>query len=220
MPDRSHCRCAVALRLSDKLDELAKQKVEQERALADTFNRSPNLHPTIAEISRRKISNSAEITEIQEINDEALEFLGNLIGGAWSCTRLKQASKIELLGDILAVVAYGLTQRAKSEKPSAPREGVLGKCGCGGRISSRPTLACNVDLIAVRAWKVFGAVFCAVILLPAWRYHSSGPALNPPTLSACPSLEQGPAAQAIDPTARWVAVRSKSRRPHRSWSWI
>lgn len=101
--------------LQDKLDELTRQKAEQEKALANPLNPLPRLHPSIAEVYRRKVSDLAETLKDGQIRDKALELLRGLIDGV-VMHQTETGFEIELSGDILAMVALGLTQGADSKK--------------------------------------------------------------------------------------------------------
>jgi site-specific DNA recombinase len=99
--------------LQQKLDELGARKVMLERKIADAPAPAPRLHPNLAEIYRRKISNLREALSDSDTQAEALEILRGLIERV-SVRSTGTGFEIELIGEIANTVR--LSAGAESQK--------------------------------------------------------------------------------------------------------
>jgi len=113
--------------LQQKLDELGARKAVLEREITNAPAPAPRLHPNLAEIYRRKISNLREALSEPDTQAEALEILRGLIERV-SVRSTSAGFEIELVGEIANMVR--LSAGAGSQKKRAISE--FGKSGCGG----------------------------------------------------------------------------------------
>ena len=89
--------------LQQKLDELGAHKVLLEREIADAFTPAPRLHPNLAQMYRRKVSNLREALSNPDTQPEALEILRGLIERV-NVRGTSAGFEIELIGEIANMV--------------------------------------------------------------------------------------------------------------------
>ena len=104
--------------LQQKLEEFEARKIELEDLLAGPAPAPVRLHPNLAEIYRRKVSELEDALAEPEVRDEALSILRPLIEKIVLRPQ-ENGFEIELIGEIVAMVALGQEARTPKAKKAA-----------------------------------------------------------------------------------------------------
>ncbi len=104
--------------LQQKLAEFEARKIELEDLLAGPAPAPVRLHPNLAEIYRRKVSELEDALAEPEVRDEALSILRPLIEKIVLRPQ-ENGFEIELIGEIVAMVALGQEARTPKTKKAA-----------------------------------------------------------------------------------------------------
>ena len=105
--------------LQDKLDSLETRKAALEREIAEAPPPAPRLHPKLAEVYARKVSDLHAALERPEEREAALACLRSLIERV-VVTAKEDGIEVELVGEIARIVEVALSTDNKKARRGDP----------------------------------------------------------------------------------------------------
>ena len=135
--------------LQRRLDQLEARKAELEGLLAAPAPAPTRLHPNLAEVYRRKVSELQAALDDPEIRDQALAILRPLIEKV-IMSPCDQGFEIELRGEIVAMVALGQNAGPPNAKQAALDEAAR----------------CSVKVVAGARYQPFRTPVSAFVPIP------------------------------------------------------
>ncbi|HUW73584.1 MAG TPA: recombinase family protein [Methyloceanibacter sp.] len=122
-----------------RLEALEEQKTKLEKQLSEAPAPAPRLHPNLAELYRRKVEDLHGALADPRTHDEALDILRSLIEQVVVRPH-KEGFRIELVGEIAQMVAFGNHNDAKKKSASINEAACSVKVVAGAGFKPAPTV--------------------------------------------------------------------------------
>lgn len=120
--------------LKSKLQDLEQRKADLEAGLAEGTAPPPLLHPNLAQLYAKQVSNLSDALQQEDLRTDALDLLRNLIDRVETGPKAEDGSRpIELVGDITAMIEAG-SSASDSKKPASGGAGVLGAYASSAKV--------------------------------------------------------------------------------------